>query len=35
MVAYVCLHVCLWIILLKILRTDLDEILWRGPGLEQ
>ena len=26
------LSVCLWAILLKKLRRDWDEILWRGPG---
>ena len=29
---FVCLFVCLRTILLKKLRTDWDEILWRGPG---
>ena len=28
---FVCLSVCLWATLLKKLRTDWDEILWRGP----
>ena len=29
---YYCLSVCLWTTLLTKLRTDWDEILWRGPG---
>ena len=28
----VCLFVCLWTTLLKQLRMNWDEILWRGPG---
>ena len=32
LVALVCLFVCLWTTLLKKLRTDWDEILWRDPG---
>ena len=32
LVALVCLFVCLWTTLLKMLGTDWDEILWRSPG---
>ena len=32
LVVLVCLSVCSWTILLKKLSTDVDDILWRGPG---
>ena len=31
LVAFVCLFICLSITLLKTLRIDCNEMLWRGP----